>query len=73
MSPYPTAHPSGVAARPLRALVALVVALTFASAGCGSSEPKTQVLGEQENQGAADEVVLLEAVCITNTPTREPC
>ncbi|HUP72025.1 MAG TPA: hypothetical protein VM282_03160 [Acidimicrobiales bacterium] len=65
MSPIPTA---GL----VRALIALVVAVTF-TAGCGSSEPKTQVLGEQEEQGASDEVVLLDPVCITNTPTLEPC
>lgn len=71
MSPCPTAHPWSVVAKFVRFVV--FVALTFASVGCASSQPKTQVLGEQEQKTTSEGVVLLDAVCITNTPTREPC
>jgi hypothetical protein len=72
MSPCPTAQMSESVARVVRALFALVVAATL-TAGCGSSEPKTQVLGEQEQKDASDAVVLLDPICVTNTPTQEPC
>jgi uncharacterized lipoprotein len=72
MSLCPTAHTSESVARVVRALMALVVAVAL-SAGCGSSEPKTQVLGEQEQIGASEEVVLLDPICVTNTPTQRPC
>lgn len=55
------------------ALVIAMLALAFTSASCAASPPKTEVLGVVEVDGATSEVGLIEAVCITNTPTREPC
>ena len=72
MTRCPTARLSESAARVARALIAVVVAVTVA-ASCGSSEPKTQVLGETEEMGVSDAVVLLDPICVTNTPTFEPC
>ena len=75
MSPCSTARRSEKAAFGFRGLLALLAAVIVTSVGCGSSDSKTQVLGEQEQQAGAEvEVVeLLDAVCITNTPTQEPC
>ena len=72
MSPCPAPPLSGNRTRH-RWLAALVAAVLSISAGCGSSAPKTQVLGQQEQREAAIDVELLDAVCITNTPTHAPC
>ena len=80
-------------------LITAILALSFASLSCGTSEPKTEVLGvvevvdakDQPSEEAVDvtdppsqvevvevtdpqiEVQLIEPLCITNTPTHEPC
>ena len=74
MSRATSAHRSRPTARRPRALILLLLALSLTSASCGSSEPPTKVLGEVESQSeAASDVQLIDAVCITNTPTRAPC
>ena len=74
MSRAPSAHRSRPIARRARALILLLLALSLTSASCGSSEPQTKVLGEVESQTeAASDVQLIDAVCITNTPTRALC
>ena len=73
MSPASPAHPPATAPRPVRVLIKLLLALSLTSVACGSSEPKTTVMGEVEVNGGSEAVQLIEAVCIRNTPAQEPC
>ena len=62
------------ARRRVHALILLGLALSLTGANCGSSGAQTKVLGEVEQHHAAStDVQLIEAVCITNTPTHAPC
>jgi len=72
MRPDPVARPASAVIRTGRALIIIVLALSF-GASCGSSQPKTEVLGVVEPEGASTDVGLIEAQCVTNTPTHEPC
>lgn len=72
MRPDPVTHPARAAIRARRLFVIIVLSMSFA-ANCGSSQPKTEVLGVVEPGGASIDVELIEALCITNTPTHEPC
>ena len=74
MSRAPVAHRRSAASGPARALILLGLALALICASCGSSGAQTEVLGEVEQQHVAStDVQLIEAVCITNTPTHAPC
>jgi hypothetical protein len=88
MSPATIALIPRAVTRSRRVLVTLTLALSFTSVGCGSSEPKTEVRGvvvvvevkdassdaeSVEVKDLSSEVELIEPLCITNTPTHEPC
>ena len=59
--------------RTRRVPIIVMLALSFTSVSCGSSEPRTEVRGVVEAKDASNEVELIEPLCITNTPTHEPC
>ena len=88
MSPATIALNPRAVTRTRRVLITLTLAVSFTSVSCGSSEPKTEVRGvveviEAKDASSEDEVVdvkdasseveLIEPLCITNTPTHEPC
>ena len=73
MSPATIALNPRAVTRTRRVLITLTLALSFTSVSCGSSEPKTEVRGVVEVKDASSEVELIEPLCITNTPTYEPC
>ena len=87
MSPSTIAPRPRAIRRTRRALIIAMLALSVTSVSCGSSPSDAEVQGVVEVQGAAEvqgvvvevddtsssEVGLIEAVCITNTPTHEPC
>ena len=76
MSPATIALKSRAVTRTRRAFITLTLSLSFTSVSCGSSEPKTEVRGVVEvvdMKDASSEVELIEPLCITNTPTHEPC
>ena len=73
MSPATIALNPRAVTRTRRVLITLTLALWFTSVSCGSSEPKTEVRGVVEAKDASSEVELIEPLCITNTPTHEPC
>ena len=76
MSPATIALSPRAAIRTRRVLIALMLALSFTSVSCGSSEPKTEVRGAVEvveAKDASSEVELIEPLCITNSPTHQPC
>ena len=54
------------------ALIAIALA-ALATAGCAHPEPKTEVLGVVQTEGNSTDVGLIDPVCITNTPTHDPC
>jgi hypothetical protein len=88
MSPATIALNPRAVTRTRRVLISLTLSLSFTSVSCGSSEPKTEVRGvvevvdakgasngveSIEAKDASSEVELIEPLCITNTPTHEPC
>ena len=76
MSPATIALEPRAVTRTRRVLITLMLALSFTSMSCGSSEPETEVRGVVEVvevKDASSEVELIEPLCITNTPTHEPC
>ena len=76
MSPATIALKSRAVTRTRRVFITLTLSLSFTSVSCGSSEPKTEVRGVVEvvdMKDASSEVELIEPLCITNTPTHEPC
>ena len=76
MSPATIALNPRAATRTRRVLISLTLSLLVTSVSCGSSEPKTEVRGVVEvveAKDASSEVELIEPLCITNTPTHEPC
>ena len=73
MSPAINASRPIAAIRPRRVLIIGLFALCFTSLGCGSSQPTTEVRGVVEVKDTSSEVELIEALCITNTPTYAHC
>jgi hypothetical protein len=97
MSPATVAHRPATLIRTRRLLIIVILALSFTSMSCGSSQPDTEVRGVVEVKDtssddrvvdakdtssddrvvdandASSEVELIEPLCITNTPTHEPC
>ena len=59
----------------VKALVLAVLMVALTSFGVQSNRPPTAVLGNVEvvDTGTVPQVQLIDAVCITNTPTQEPC
>ena len=66
----------------VKALVLAVLMVALTSFGVQSNRPPTAVLGnievvdadaQAEGAGTVPQVQLIDAVCITNTPTQAPC
>jgi hypothetical protein len=73
MSPATIALNPRAVTRTRRVLITLTLSLLVTSVSCGSSEPKIEVRGVVEAKDGSSEVELIEPLCITNTPTHEPC